>query len=279
VLPASSWSRLNDGDRLWLGGSGRGHLRLGHHRGWGGVAMKHYCRNPRCKMKLAEPVDNERQAFCTPGCQTTFYRNRCVVCEKGLPDGRADRKLCKRASCRNEYRRFPHLFAFAGRKPALPTGRVEIASKTSIKSGSFWCDKSGRGWRWEQYGDEHWLFDRDGDVEARLILIGDRYIVRLTPGIDYRTPSPLDDAKRLAISLALGRLPLEPKYAERLARLNELPPDPPQNLVPWTASYLAGLANVEHAHRCAPSIVPDDIRSDDLNIPDFLRRPTKAEVV
>jgi hypothetical protein len=240
--------------------------------------MRHYCRNPRCKMKLAEPVDNERRAFCTPSCHSSFYRQRCLVCEKELPAGRADRKLCKRASCRNEYRRFPHLFTFAGRKPALPTGRVEIASKTPIESGSFWCDREGRGWRWETFGDEHWLFDRDGDVQARLIPAGDLYIVRLGPGIDYGTAT-LENAKRRTVSLALARLPVEPRYRERLARLNELPPDPAQYLLPHTGTYLADLANVAHAHRCAPSIVPDDIRSDDpinLNIPDFLVREAIA---
>jgi hypothetical protein len=237
--------------------------------------MKHYCRNPRCKMKLAEPVDNERRAFCTPSCHSSFYRRRCLVCEKELSAGRTDRKFCKRASCRNEYRRFPHLFAFAGRKPGLPTGRAEIASKTPIKSGSFWCDKEGRGWRWETFGDEHWLFNREDDVQARLILDGEVYIIQLSPGIDYGR-MPLEGAKRRALSLSLGRLPLEPRLAERLARINELPPDP-QNLVPWTASYLAGLAAVKSD---APSIVPNlPSEGDDLAIPAFLRRPTKEEVV
>jgi hypothetical protein len=47
--------------------------------------------------------------------------------------------------------------------------------------------------------------------------------------------------------------------------------------VPWTASYLAGLAAVKSD---ALSIVPD-LPSDggDLEIPAFLRRPTKEEVV
>jgi hypothetical protein len=69
---------------------------------------------------------------------------------------------------------------------------------------------------------------------------------------------------------------LEPKSAERLARLNELPPDPPQTLLPWTATYLAGLAAVKSE---APSIVPDlPSEGGDLEIPPFLRKPTKEEV-
>jgi hypothetical protein len=52
---------------------------------------------------------------------------------------------------------------------------------------------------------------------------------------------------RRAISLALARLPLEAKYAKHLARINELPPDPPQNLLTFTAAYLAGIANGSQA--------------------------------
>jgi hypothetical protein len=222
-----------------------------------------------------EPVGTERRAFCTPGCHASFYRNRRLVCEKELPKGPANRKTCKRPKCRNEYQRFPHLFAIAKRDPANDTGKAKRPSKTSIKSASFWCDKSGRGWRWEQYGDQHWLFDREDGFQGRLIPDGELHIVRLSSGIDYGRLR-LDDAKRRAISLALTRLPLEPKYAERLARINELSPDPPQNLVRWAASYLAGLAAVKSD---APSIVPDLRYGDDLEIPAFLRRPTKEEVV
>jgi hypothetical protein len=68
----------------------------------------------------------------------------------------------------------------------------------------------------------------------------------------------------------------ETEDGRHLARINEIPPDPQQNLVPWAASYLAGLAAVKSD---APSIVPDLTYGDDLEIPAFLRRPTKEEVV
>jgi hypothetical protein len=38
--------------------------------------LRHYCR--KCRSKLAEPTDNERQAFCSPGCHASFYRNRLL---------------------------------------------------------------------------------------------------------------------------------------------------------------------------------------------------------
>jgi hypothetical protein len=88
--------------------------------------VRHYCRNSRCRMKLAVPVDNERRAFCTPACHASFYRHRCIVCEKELPPGPANRKLCKSAKCRREYRRFPHVYHLAG--------NVQRPLETPIKS-------------------------------------------------------------------------------------------------------------------------------------------------
>jgi hypothetical protein len=232
--------------------------------------LRHYCRNPRCKMKLAEPVDNERRAFCTPGCHSSFYRQRCLVCDKPIVSARENRRFCKGDKCAAKHRQNPEIYRFWGIVPPSQVKASEVPVKWASKSGV----RTGRGCRWDQCGEEHWLLDRE-EVLARVIPDG-RHIVRLSPGIDYGVPSPLDDAKRLAISLALARLPLEPKYAERLARINELPPDPQQNLVPWAASYLAGLAAVKSD---APSIVPDLPYGDDLEIPAFLRRPTKEEVV
>jgi predicted DNA-binding transcriptional regulator AlpA len=60
----------------------------------GGLGVRHYCRN--CRMKL----ETDRRAFCCRGCHESFYRRRCLVCEKELSKGPANRKLCKRAACR-----------------------------------------------------------------------------------------------------------------------------------------------------------------------------------
>jgi hypothetical protein len=43
--------------------------------------FRHRCRNPRCKLKLPAPVENEHHAFCCRGCYVSFYRSRCLVCE------------------------------------------------------------------------------------------------------------------------------------------------------------------------------------------------------
>jgi hypothetical protein len=151
----------------------------------------------------------------------------------------------------------------------------ETPIKWAFKSGA----KSERAWHWEEIAGldgerhwlEHWLVDREGLFKARLIPAGERlYTIRLSPGIDHGIPSPLDDAKRLAISLALARLPLERVLAARLAKINELPPDPPQHLLPHTATYLAALAVSTMVAEHAPPIAPDDmgIAADaDLEMP------------
>jgi hypothetical protein len=35
--------------------------------------LRHRCRNPRCKLKLSAPVENEHHAFCCRGCYVSFY--------------------------------------------------------------------------------------------------------------------------------------------------------------------------------------------------------------
>ncbi len=180
--------------------------------------LRHYCRHQRCRTKLAEPVDDQRQAFCTPGCHRTFYRSRCAVCERDLGPGSANRKACKRASCKADYRRFRHVYTFR----SYPSSQnVKRPSKSPIESGLFWRDREGRGWRWEAFGGEHWLFNRDDEPVVRLIPTGNLHQVRVTPGTDHGRPVPLADAKRLALTQALARLPMDANTAARIARANK----------------------------------------------------------
>jgi hypothetical protein len=109
-------------------------------------AVRHYCRSARCGMKLPEPVDNPRRAFCCRGCYVVHYRVRCIVCEKKLPPGPANRRLCRSAKCRNEYRRFPHLFAWSldATGPTLVSGagNVERPSENPIKLATEMADRA-----------------------------------------------------------------------------------------------------------------------------------------
>jgi hypothetical protein len=265
--------------------------------------LRHYCRNPRCKMKLAEPVENIHFAFCSPSCHASFYRRHCLVCEQELAPGPDHRKFCKKPRCKSKHRQFPHVYDFPGHS----SQKARRASETPIKSGSFWCDKEGRGWRWEvsyerwqvrrddwevhrdDYEvrdgdweirpDEHRLLDRDGKLVAGFVPAQTGY--RIFHPWTGQHADTFEAAKRMAISLALANLPLEPKFAERIARLNELPSDPPQYLLPHTATYLAGLAAVAAGIE-APSIAPDGSPADtdlelrpnlaDIDIPTFLLR-------
>ena len=63
--------------------------------------MRKFCRNPKCRSKLPDPVSNERAAFCTRGCYSSFYLHRCLVCEDKIERTTANRKICKKSKCRN----------------------------------------------------------------------------------------------------------------------------------------------------------------------------------
>ena len=68
--------------------------------------LRHYCRNPRCRSKLPSPASDPHKAFCTPGCHSSFYLKRCIVCENDKPAGStARRKLCRRPKCEGRYRK------------------------------------------------------------------------------------------------------------------------------------------------------------------------------
>jgi hypothetical protein len=112
---------------------------------------RHYCRNPRCRAKLAEPVETDRQAFCSPRCHAGFYRSHCLVCDDELPPGPANRKTCQRTRCRNEYRRRPDLFGVfaAAEPPPYPSAKtVERPPKTPMKSRGILPPETGRAPAW-----------------------------------------------------------------------------------------------------------------------------------
>jgi|SRR5262245_23993199 len=72
------------------------------------ISLRHRCRNPGCRSKLAAPVADAHQAFCCRACHASFYRTRCAVCKRdittdpmtGEPRSRsAHRRYCGR-KCR-----------------------------------------------------------------------------------------------------------------------------------------------------------------------------------
>jgi hypothetical protein len=145
------------------------------------VRIRHFCRNPHCRSKLAAPVDNKHHAFCTPGCHAVFYRSRCLVCEDPMRRKREEQRFKSgHNTCKKEYQRFPLVYDLL--ESILATTLAEIDSRhleTLDSSGSkvdpcavlprkmFWREKKGRGWYWEADLGEHRLFNRSGDLAAR----------------------------------------------------------------------------------------------------------------
>jgi hypothetical protein len=70
-----------------------------------GENLRHHCRNPQCRAKLAAPVSNDREAFCSRGCHAAFFRTRCRVCEKPIeqPARGGTRLICNRAKCKSTW--------------------------------------------------------------------------------------------------------------------------------------------------------------------------------
>jgi hypothetical protein len=63
---------------------------------------RHYCRH--CHGKLKIPTANPREAFCVGGCHRSFYRHRCLVCERKMPRNAEHQKVCYRAECKTAWR-------------------------------------------------------------------------------------------------------------------------------------------------------------------------------
>ena len=103
--------------------------------------LRHRCRNPRCRSKLPAPVANPREAFCARGCHTSFYRNRCVICEGAMERKSEHQLVCGKRRCRNALQARIGL----GRYHAPPdaVSPLRNAAKPGIKSG----DATDRPWR------------------------------------------------------------------------------------------------------------------------------------
>ena len=93
------------------------------------TALRKMCRNPRCGCKLPAPVSNPREAFCTRGCHSSFYRKRCLVCEEPMERKTERQLVCGKRKCRNAL------------QASFDGGRYPVSSrtinpfKTSIKPG------------------------------------------------------------------------------------------------------------------------------------------------
>ena len=82
------------------------------------IALRHSCRH--CRIKLAEPTENLRRAFCARGCYRSFFRSRCVVCEETFRRKTEWQKTCIRKACKAELRRFPLAYSWLEKPKKCP---------------------------------------------------------------------------------------------------------------------------------------------------------------
>jgi hypothetical protein len=65
------------------------------------TTLRHFCRNPRCRLKLPEPVSDAHAAFCSRGCYSSFFLHRCAVCEAPMERKNGNQKICRKALCKS----------------------------------------------------------------------------------------------------------------------------------------------------------------------------------
>jgi hypothetical protein len=156
--------------------------------------LRHRCRHPRCRSKLKVPVDSQREAFCAKGCFNSFYRRRCIVCEREFQRKVEHQGCCARRKCRAEFRRDSE--HYLGRWGDVP-GVVISPSKTAVKPGL-----------------------KSGSWDGRPVVIGEW---RKGDGKQWRQIAGPPLGPR---SFHLATLPLHRTYADYLRRVNRPPENP-----------------------------------------------------
>jgi hypothetical protein len=102
--------------------------------------LRHFCRH--CRGKLPAPAANPREAFDSKGCHRSFYRHRCIVCERDMPRLGESQRTCYRADCKEKWRQKTVQSHFIG----TDSTSVKDPLKTSIKQGVKEADKYDRRW-------------------------------------------------------------------------------------------------------------------------------------
>jgi hypothetical protein len=103
--------------------------------------LRHYCRNARCRSKLPSPVSNAREAFCTKGCHSSFYRKRCLICECEMHRKTERQLICGKRRCRKALR------ARCGLDRYPPSSEGVSPLENPIKMGIESSVASDRPWR------------------------------------------------------------------------------------------------------------------------------------
>jgi hypothetical protein len=204
---------------------------------------RHYCRNPKCRTKLPAPTGNEREAFCTRGCHGSFYRHRCIVCERDMPRNTEHQKVCYRADCKDRWRKrlISSRFLQSDRPPSYWGSGPSISTiRKSIKSGLETGDKSGRAVHIS--AGEHWT----GTWHTLVPIAGPVLSANNYTGAVVGAGEALTASDRLNAAHWRSAKAGEWGYRKPAAPISESAPI------------------------ASPSLIPD--LPDDLSIPAFLRR-------
>jgi hypothetical protein len=195
------------------------------------IAVRHYCRFDRTK--LSEPTDNPKRAFCCRGCFNSFYRSRCVVCESPIRRKNERQKTCIDVRCKADLQQFPLAYSWPEKRlpPSYPSAKSVSPSKNIDFIGLETGDRVVRGpvsyrclshWYWENDLDVEWRLFTDRDqLAARINLRSNVWTLTWPRTIGVQSRPMLEDAKQLAISIAVNNL-IDAKTTARLARANTL---------------------------------------------------------
>ena len=165
---------------------------------------RHFCRNPRCRMKLPAPVENLHKAFCTRGCHESFYLSRCLVCEDQMIRKRSNQRIKSgHGKCAAEYQRFPHVYDFRGLAPAISNESLAEVHSMGLPARPP-RHRALRHWLWTDEVDlELELQDQAGHLLSRLEHNRGRYRLTHPRTIPIQSWSTLEEAKHRAESMAL----------------------------------------------------------------------------
>jgi hypothetical protein len=151
-------------------------------------------------------------------------------------------------------------------KKGSDTARAHLAPKKPDKTGTFLRDLDGRAWRFEGDVGKWWLYDRDGRVAVVFQREGSRYVIIKPHIVPEQSAATLEDAYRLAETIALWTLPLDSDTASRLRAANNL--ERIRRQTAW------GRPNIPDAVESKVNVVQshDLPIPDDLSVPGFLLR-------
>jgi hypothetical protein len=177
--------------------------------------VRHYCRNPHCRMKLPAAVENAHHAFCSPGCHASFYRSRCLVCEEPIRRKNERQRFGSgHEICKQQHRAFPGAFELPRDAPLPPQPKCLTDARsgqlTGLKTrleGERPSHRSLRHWAWQSGELEHELRNAHGTLVACIRPEGDGWRVAQPHMIPEPPIESLKAAKHRAESAALWALP------------------------------------------------------------------------